>query len=66
MIAKNDFPDTTCDVGSGTTINTILSCDGYTVVWTEYGETVIYDALTLKQTTRFVLNQLMHGILLPR
>ena len=64
MIGKGDFPETICDVGSGTTINTIFSCDGYIVAWTDSGETMVFDALTLKQTTRFFLYQLFHGVLI--
>ena len=63
LIAKNDLPDAAIDVGSGTTINTVFSCDGNIVAWTEDGETMVFDALTLRQTTHFLLYQLFHGVL---
>lgn len=62
-IAMKHYPPTVCDVGSGTTINAVFTCDGHIVTWTESNETLIFDALTLKQTNIFLLYRLMHGIL---
>ncbi len=63
LIAKHEPPDAICDVGSGATINTVFSCDGYIVAWTEDNEALVFNAFTLKQSQHFLLYQLILGIL---
>ena len=43
------------DVGSGTTIDSWLTNDGKIIVWWDSAETWVHDALTLKNSSEFIL-----------